>query len=73
MLTPKEKEDLKSRLQSLQTAQDLFDFLSENYDLKTVELGIITKPLMIKGAINIIDFLNPKKKFNSNMKINRNG
>ncbi len=65
MLTSKEKEELKVKLQGVGTAQDLFDFLSSNYDLKSVELGMITKPIMIKGAIDIINALNPKKKFRS--------
>jgi hypothetical protein len=65
MLTSSEKEELKKKLQNVGTAQDLFDFLSANYDLKSVELGIITKPVMIKGAIDIINALNPKKKFRS--------
>ena len=71
MLTSKEKEDLKKRLQEVDTAQDLFNFLANNYDLQSVKLGIITKPIMIKGAIDIINSLNPKKKFNSNLKVNR--
>ncbi len=62
MLTPREKEELKAKLQKVQTAQDLFDFLSLNYDLKSVQLGPVTKPVMISGAISIINALNPKKK-----------
>lgn len=71
MLTPSQKEELKKELQPVKTAQDLFEFLSTNYDLKAVELGIITKPAMIKGVIDIISSLNAKKKVNPNIRVNR--
>jgi hypothetical protein len=69
MLTPKEKEEIKKELQYVQTAKDLFDYLENNYELKDVKLGMLIKPKMVQGVIDIISTLNAKKKVH--LKINR--
>jgi len=62
MLSQNETKVLESGLKECQNVQEMFNLLSNTFDLRGCELGGITKPLFIKGIIQGIKLANPKLK-----------
>jgi hypothetical protein len=62
MLSSAERQRLTNELKDKKNIQEVFDYLSENYDLKRAEMSFLTKPKIIDGLLQAIHILNPPKK-----------
>ena len=62
MLTSEEKQQVIQDLKKCETAKQVFDYMNAKYKTEECTLSMITKPLMIEGAIKSINLLNPKKR-----------
>jgi len=57
-----EKQKITYELNKCQTVGEVLECLVQNYQVENTKLTPITKPLMVKGLIQAIQFTNPKKR-----------
>ncbi len=62
MLSPNEKKIVESALKDCQNVQEMFNYLSNTFDLRECNPSSITKPLFISGILKGITLINPKLK-----------
>jgi hypothetical protein len=62
MLSSNEKKILSDNLKDCKNVQEMFNLLSNTFDLRGCEPGAIAKPLFISGILKGIDLVNPKLK-----------
>jgi hypothetical protein len=53
------EQQLKDGLNKCNTFQDMLTFLESNYDLTQVRPGIMSKPLLISGLLNMMKTYKP--------------
>lgn len=53
---------LRNQLKDCKTVAEVFQKLAKIYDLDNAQLGNITRPLFIEGAIKGVALINPKKR-----------
>lgn len=62
MISDAEKKKLEYDLNKCQTVGEVFEYLVQTYQVEQTKLTPITKPLMVKGLIQAIQFTNPRKR-----------
>lgn len=62
-MTQEEKdlyEDMMDEIDQAETVQEVFDIVSDYYDLENCELGTLSKPMFVKGLQKAIAMLKPE-------------
>ena len=62
MLNPNQEKQLEQNLKECENVQEMFNLLSNTFDLRNCKPGSITKPAFISGIMKGIKMLNPKLK-----------
>ena len=62
MLNQNQKAILHKGLSECKSVQEMFNLLSNTFDLKECKPGAVSKPLFIMGILKGIDLVDPKLK-----------
>jgi hypothetical protein len=62
MLSNGQKKILSDNLSECKNVQEMFNLLSNTFDLKGCSPGMISKPVFISGILKGIDLVDPKLK-----------
>ncbi len=57
-----ERDNLRKVLKNCKTVAEVFKVLDDLYELENAQLGNITRPLFIEGAIKGVALISPKKR-----------
>jgi predicted anti-sigma-YlaC factor YlaD len=62
MLPPNETKIIEQHLKECKNVQEMFNLLSNTFDLRACEPGSIAKPMFISGIMKGIKLINPTLK-----------
>jgi hypothetical protein len=56
------KEQFERQLNTCKNLREIFETCNTWYEIENCKLGIVSKPLIVKGIISALTILNPKER-----------